>query len=46
VLDAVMKFAQARLSTEFCQIAGERCRSSGDYFDATHDEYKKEGTPW
>jgi len=43
VLDAVMKFAQARLSPpSFAQIAGEAAIDlPGDYFDATREEYKK-----
>lgn len=42
VLDAVMKFAQARLSPpSFAQIAGEAaCDLPSDYFDAPRAEYK------
>lgn len=43
VLDAVMKFAQARLSPpSFAQIAGEAAINlPADYFDTTKAEYKK-----
>jgi aspartate aminotransferase len=43
VLDAVMKFAQARLSPpSFAQIAGEAAIDlPADYFDTTKAEYKK-----
>lgn len=43
LLDAAMKFAQARLSPpSFAQIAGEAAVDLPDnYFDATKDEYKK-----
>jgi aspartate aminotransferase len=43
VLDAVMKFAQARLSPpSFAQIAGEAAIDlPADYFDTTKGEYKK-----
>jgi aspartate aminotransferase len=43
VLDAVMKFAQARLSPpSFAQIAGEAAIDlPSDYFDTTKAEYKK-----
>jgi aspartate aminotransferase len=42
VLDAVMKFAQARLSPpSFAQIAGEAAIDlPADYFDTTKAEYK------
>ena len=43
LLDAAMKFAQARLSPpSFAQIAGEAAIDLPDnYFDATREEYKK-----